>query len=89
MNESILLELARRGLLVALELSLPALLVSMIIGVAVGLFQAATQVQEMTLTFVPKIFGIVGALLLLGPWMLKLLVGFTASMISNAPNLIH
>ena len=89
MNESILLELARRGLMVALELSLPVLLVSMIIGVAVGLFQAATQVQEMTLTFVPKIFGIVAALLLLGPWMLKLLVGFTASMISGAPTLIR
>ena len=89
MNESILLELARRGLIVALELSLPVLLVSMIIGVAVGLFQAATQVQEMTLTFVPKIFGIVAALLLLGPWMLKLLVGFTANMITGAPQMIR
>ncbi len=75
--------------MVALELSLPVLLVSMIIGVAVGLFQAATQVQEMTLTFVPKIFGIVAALLLLGPWMLKLLVGFTAGMISGAPTMIR
>jgi flagellar biosynthetic protein FliQ len=89
MNEAIVLELARRALVVSLELALPILIISLVIGVAVGLFQAVTQVQEMTLTFVPKIFGVIIAILVLGPWMLSQLVGFASSMFSGAPGLIH
>jgi flagellar biosynthetic protein FliQ len=89
MNEAILLELARQALIVALELSLPILLLSLTIGVIIGLFQAATQVQEMTLTFVPKIFGVVAALLVLGPWMLSQIVGFASSLFASAPSLIR
>ena len=89
MNEATLLELSRRALVVALELSLPILLMSLIIGVVVGLFQAVTQVQEMTLTFVPKIFGIIVAMLVLGPWMLSQIVGFASSLFAGAPMLIH
>ena len=89
MNEAILLELSRRAMMVALELSLPVLLVSLVVGVAVGLFQAVTQVQEMTLTFVPKIFAVIIALLVLGPWMLSLMVSFTTGMFNGAPALIR
>jgi flagellar biosynthetic protein FliQ len=89
MNEATLLELSRRALVVALELSLPVLVLSLVIGVAVGLFQAVTQIQEMTLTFVPKIFGVIAALLVLGPWMLSQIVSFAASMFSGAPMMIH
>jgi flagellar biosynthesis protein FliQ len=89
MNESTLLELSRRALVVSLELALPILILSLIIGVVVGLFQAVTQVQEMTLTFVPKIFGVIAALLVLGPWMLSQIVGFASSMFTGAPMLIH
>jgi flagellar biosynthetic protein FliQ len=89
MNESILTELARRAIMVALELSLPILMVTLIVGVAVSLFQAVTQVQEMTLTFVPKVFAVIAALVILGPWMLQLIVGFTVSLITGAPSLIR
>ncbi len=89
MNEAVLIELSRRALLVALELSMPILLVSLIVGVIISLFQAVTQVQEMTLTFVPKIFAVILALVVLGPWMLTTIVGFTTSMINGAPSLIH
>jgi len=89
MNEDTLLELARRALLVGLELALPILILSLVIGVIVGLFQAVTQVQEMTLTFVPKIFGVIIAGLVLGPWMLSQIVSFAASMFTGAPAMIH
>ena len=89
MNESTLLDLSHRGILVALELALPILLVSLVVGVIIGLFQAVTQVQEMTLTFVPKVCAIVAALLVLGPWMLSTIVGFTSGLIAGAPSMIR
>ena len=89
MNEATLLELSRRALVVALELSMPVLLVSLVVGVIISLFQAVTQVQEMTLTFVPKIFAVVLTLLVLGPWMLGVIVGFTSTLINGAPSMIR
>ena len=89
MNEAELLEICRRGLIVALELSMPILLVTLVVGVLVSLFQAVTQVQEATLTFVPKVFAVILALALIGPWMLQSIVGFTSTMIAQAPSLIR
>lgn len=57
--------------------ALPVLAVSLFIGIAVSVFQAATSIQEMTLTFVPKLLGIIFVLFLLGSWMLTTLVSFT------------
>ena len=89
MNQMILLDLTRHALIVALELALPVLLVSLIVGVLVSLFQAVTQIQEMTLTFVPKVLAITAALLILGPWMLSLLVNFTSGLFLGAPGFLH
>lgn len=64
-------DIIREALLVVLKAGLPVLLASMIIGLIIAIFQAATQIHEQTLTFVPKLIIIVIVLLLLGPWMAK------------------
>ena len=69
----------------ALLLAAPMLLVGLIAGVLVSMFQAATQINEMTLVFVPKILCVAAALLIAFPWMLKIMVGFTRDLIANLP----
>ena len=89
MQESDALLLTRHAIIIAMELTMPILTVSLIIGVIVSLFQAVTQIQEQTLTFVPKVIIISLTLVVLGPWMLHTLVGFTAGLIHGLPTTIH
>ncbi len=84
MDEAQLLDVARQGLLVMLKVSAPLLLVGLLVGVAIALFQALTQIQEMTLTFVPKILVTFLTLLLLLPFMLNTLAEFTRAMLDRA-----
>lgn len=76
MTENDVLQIGRSALTVALELALPVLLFGLVTGVMVSIFQAVTQIQEFTLTFVPKLLAIVTALALFGPWMMVTLVHF-------------
>ncbi len=69
----------------ALLLAGPVLVFSLVIGLIISILQAATQIQEMTLTFVPKIFAAVLAVVIFGPWMLRLMVSYTTQLISNIP----
>ena len=89
MHELQAMDLARRSILVALQLTMPILLLSLTVGVIVSLFQAVTQIQEQTLTFVPKIIVLVLALVVLGPWMLHTIVGFTAGLFASLPTTIQ
>lgn len=73
----------------AILLSAPMLLVGLITGVLVSMFQAATQINEMTLVFVPKMLGVALALLFCFPWMLKLIIGFTENLFINLPTYIR
>jgi flagellar biosynthesis protein FliQ len=73
---------------IALMISAPVLLVGLVVGVAISLLQAATQVQEMTLVFVPKIVASLVVLVAALPWMINLLVSFTHHLFSNIPNYI-
>ncbi len=70
---------------VTLLISAPALLVGLVIGVVVSLFQAITQIQEMTLVFVPKIVGVMITVVIFLPWMINLLVSFTHNLFANIP----
>jgi len=70
---------------VTLLISAPALLVGLVIGVGVSLFQAVTQIQEMTLVFVPKIVGVMITVVIVLPWMINLLVSFTHNLFANIP----
>jgi flagellar biosynthetic protein FliQ len=73
---------------VALMISAPVLLVGLVVGVVISLLQAVTQVQEMTLVFVPKIVASLVVLVAALPWMINLLVSFTHHLFSNIPNYI-
>ncbi len=89
MHELEAMDLTRHAILIALQMSMPILLLSLAVGVLVSLFQAVTQIQEQTLTFVPKIVVLVLALVVLGPWMLHTIVGFTAGLLTSLPSVIH
>jgi flagellar biosynthetic protein FliQ len=78
-------EAGRTALWAALTLSLPLLAVGLIVGLAVSLLQAVTQIQEQTLSFVPKILAIAGTLLVLMPWMLRVLVDYTHDVFMKLP----
>jgi flagellar biosynthetic protein FliQ len=69
-------------------LAAPLLLVALTIGLLVGIFQAATQINEMTLSFIPKLVGMATAMVIAGPWMLKQLVSYTRMLIESIPSLI-
>ncbi len=86
MTPEIVVELAQKAIKVTLLVSLPILGIGLVVGVVVSLLQAATQIQEMTLTFVPKILSIFIGLLLLLPWIMHQLTGFTIDIINNLPN---
>ncbi len=85
MSQDLVIQLFRECLKMALFLSAPMLLVTIVVGLAVSIFQAATQIHEMTLAFVPKILAIIGCLIVLSPWMLNMMVTFTANLITNIP----
>ncbi len=80
--------IGRQALEMALMLAAPMLLVALMIGLLVGVFQAATQINEMTLSFIPKLLGTAAVLLIAGPWMLKELVGYTRQLIESIPSLV-
>ena len=77
--------LVRQGVLQILILSAPALLVSMAVGLVIAIFQATTQIQEQTLTFVPKVAAILLILVLFGPWMLSMITEFTRGIFQMIP----
>jgi len=76
----------REALLLTLVVAAPLLGLALIVGVLISIFQAITQIQEMTLTFIPKIVVILLALIVFGPWMLRLLMNFTTNLFLNLPN---
>ena len=89
MTDSSVLELAQRSVAVTLMLSAPVLGFGLVVGLIVSVFQAATQIQEMTLSFVPKILAAAAAIILFGPWMLRSLITFTTKLLVSIPNLAH
>ncbi len=82
------LTLTRDAMWLALQLAAPLLVASLLVGVLVGLFQAATQINEMTLSFIPKLLTMAAVALLVGPWMLQLLIDFTRRLFEQIPSLI-
>lgn len=85
MTDAQVLEVGRQALWVLVQIALPVLIFGMVAGVLVSLFQAVTQIQEVTLTFVPKIAAVVIALVIFGPWMLATMVAFMVQLFSFVP----
>lgn len=78
-----------RAFYLALLMLLPILGVTMLVGVVISILQAATQIQEMTLTFIPKLFVTLFMIVLSGPWIMRTLVSFTVEIFQNLSNYIH
>ena len=87
MTEQFAIEAARNALIVALELAGPLLAASLAVGMLVSIFQAVTQINEQTLSFVPKIIVVVGTLAFLGPWMGQTLVSYTVNVFNSVATL--
>ena len=83
MNETWVIDLARHSLQTMLLVGGPLLAVALIVGLVVSIFQALTQINEATLTFIPKILAMAGAIMVMGPWMLRVLVTFTQNLYEN------
>jgi len=88
MTPETVMTIAQRALEMTLMLAAPLLLVALMVGLLVGIFQAATQINEMTLSFIPKVLAMAAALVIAGPWMLKELVSYTRTLIESIPSLV-
>ncbi|HEU5284754.1 MAG TPA: flagellar biosynthesis protein FliQ [Burkholderiales bacterium] len=88
MNPELVVNLVQQALQVTILVSAPLLLAALATGLLVSVFQAATQINEMTLPFVPKLLAVFAAAVLAGPWMLGLLVDFTRRLFASLPGVV-
>jgi flagellar biosynthetic protein FliQ len=88
MDSSMVLDLGVKALLVAAKLSAPILITALAVGFAIALLQSMTQIQEVTLSFVPKLIGIGIVLVVCGNWMIQTLVQFTQQLFDELPKLL-
>jgi flagellar biosynthetic protein FliQ len=88
MNSQAVLGIAQQALVVTLLLSGPLLLTALAVGLVVSIFQAATQINEMTLSFIPKLLAMFAVMLIAGPWMLQQFVDYVQRLFGSIPQLI-
>jgi flagellar biosynthetic protein FliQ len=89
MTPESVIHFGQHALYIAMLVGAPLLLTALVVGLVVGMFQAATQINEMTLSFIPKLLAMALALVIAGPWMLRLLVSFTHDLIVNLPGMVR
>ncbi len=89
MNPDTVVHIGAQALRMVLLLSLPMLAVALVVGVAISLFQAVTQIQEQTLTFVPKIVAVFLVMVLAAPWLVRTMVQFTRQLMESIPGLLR
>jgi flagellar biosynthetic protein FliQ len=89
MGEGFASDIANQGVKVALMISSPMLIGALLMGILVSLFQAVTQINEQTLSFIPKILVIVGAMVIFAPWMSDTLITYTKELIISIPHVIR
>lgn len=85
MTDAVAMEIGKSALILTLQIALPVLLFSLVAGLVVSILQAVTQIQEFTLTFIPKVLATMLALAIFGPWMLHLIIDFTSKLLINLP----
>ena len=88
MSPETVVTVGRHALEMTLMLAAPLLLTALAVGLLVGIFQAATQINEMTLSFIPKLLAMAAVLALTGPWMLRTLVEYTRNLIESIPGMV-
>lgn len=88
MTPETVMTMGRQAMEVTLMIAAPMLLVALVVGLAISIFQAATQINETTLSFIPKLVGIFLALILAGPWMLSVMLDYMRQMFTGIPGMI-
>jgi flagellar biosynthetic protein FliQ len=88
MTPETVLTIGRGALEVVVLLAAPLLVMALLVGLFIGVFQAATQINEMTLSFIPKLLAVALAIMVAGPWMLSLLVNYTQRLYTSIPGLL-
>lgn len=88
MTPDTVMSMTHVALRIALTMAGPTLLTSLIIGLTVSIFQAATQVNEMTLTFIPKLLGVAIVLVILGPWLMTTMIDYMQTLFTGIPDLV-
>ena len=89
MTDQTVIDLGSQAIMVTMQVAAPVLLTTMVIGVIISIFQAATQINEQTLTFIPKIIAITAAMIVCGPWILQVMLGFTKEIFNGIPGITH
>jgi flagellar biosynthesis protein FliQ len=88
MNQDVAVSLAMDAITLSLKLALPILMVGLIVGLVISVFQAVTQIQEQTLSFIPKVLALIAVMVIAGPWMLGQLETYTQALYSSIPDLV-
>ena len=88
MTPESVMSLGRHAVEITLMIAAPMLLIALAIGLVVSIFQAATQINEMTLSFIPKLIGVLVALMVAGPWMLTVMTNYMRQLFSSIPSMI-
>ncbi len=88
MNQDTVVNLASQAMSLSLKIAGPLLLVALLAGLVVSILQAVTQIQEQSLTLIPKIVGIAAVVVVLGPWMLGQLIAYTTALYTSIPTMV-
>jgi flagellar biosynthetic protein FliQ len=88
MDQDTVVNLATQAMVLSLKIAGPILLLGLIIGLLVSIFQAVTSIQEQSLSFIPKVVGVAVLIVVLGPWMLDQLVGYAQNLYMSIPSLV-
>lgn len=88
MTEEFIIGFGREAIETTLLVAAPMLGMGLLVGLVVSIFQAVTQIQEMTLTFIPKILAVMFALVLFFPWMMRIIIKFTTDILTSIPNYV-
>lgn len=88
MDQDTVMNLSSQAMEIAFKVALPILLVGLVVGLVISIFQAVTQIQEMTLSFIPKILAMGAVLIIAGPWMLNQMLDYTAELWTSIPQWI-
>ena len=89
MNQDVVINLVMQAVTLAFKVAMPILLAGLVVGLLVSIFQAITQIQEMTLTFIPKILATILVMVVAGPWMLNTIIGYTTQLWQGIPGIVQ
>ncbi|MGE3261747.1 MAG: flagellar biosynthesis protein FliQ [Bacteriovoracia bacterium] len=89
MNEDIVLSLGREAIMTTVMLAAPLLLSALVVGLVVSIIQAVTQINESTLTFIPKMLAIVVVMIIMAPWMTQMMTSYTTELFTSLPNYVR